>query len=94
MNSSHLYNRISRATGTVLLPVLAVLICLVICSGCSGEPGLSSGQETQVPDTGYVLYGTYDYDSVDTAVLVDKNTEEMTLTFLNTRIGRRWILSS
>ncbi len=92
MNSSHLYNRISRATGTVLLPVLAVLICLVICSGCSGEPGLSSGQETQVPDTGYVLYGTYDYDSVDTAVLVDKNTEEMTLTFLNTRIGRRYTL--
>ena len=74
------------------VPLIAAFVCLIVCSGCSQDPVHISGQETQVPDTGYILYGTYDYDSVDTAVLVNKNTEEMTLTFLNTQIGRRYTL--
>lgn len=75
------------------------MVCLLSCilfvsmvTGCTPDSGLPTGRETQEPDSGFVLYGTYDYDSIDTAVLVKKNVEEMTLTFLNVALGRRYTL--
>lgn len=73
------------------------MVLAAICfSGCTGPftPQLVS-QQPAAPeqDTGFILYGTYDYDSTDTAVLVDKNTEEGTLTFLNRTNNRRYTLA-
>ncbi len=44
-------------------------------------------------DTGFVLTGPDSYDSADTTVLVDKNKDEGTVTFLNLELGKRYTLS-
>lgn len=44
-------------------------------------------------DTGFVLTGPESYDSADTPVVVDKNKEDNTVTFLNLELGRRYTLS-
>ncbi len=75
--------------------IAQILICVMVlfsASGCTPNAGSQPAAPGQVQETGFTVYGTYDYDSVDTAVLVDKNTEEMTLTFLNTQLGRKYTL--
>ena len=64
------------------------------CSGRQSADPASSVQPREVTesDTGFILYGTYDYDSEDSPVLVKKDTEQKTLTFLNTAIGKRYTL--
>lgn len=44
-------------------------------------------------DTGFVVTGPDSYDSADTPILVDKNKDDGTVTFLNLDIGRRYTLS-
>lgn len=44
-------------------------------------------------DTGFVVTGPDSYDSADTPILVEKNKEDGTVTFLNLDIGRRYTLS-
>lgn len=44
-------------------------------------------------DTGFVLTGPDSYDSADTPVIVDMNSDDNTVTFLNLEIGRRYTLS-
>ncbi len=84
-----LFAKIKRIPALFLAGILTAG-SLAACSGTgSGQPpvtGETSG------DTGFILYGTYDYDSTDTAILVDKNVEEGTLTFLNTEVGKRYTL--
>ncbi|MCR4792271.1 MAG: PEGA domain-containing protein [Lachnospiraceae bacterium] len=71
----------------------AWILSLVMLAGCAGSAqGTVQEPVSAQPDSGFVLYGTYDYDSLDTAILVEKNVEEMTLTFLNTTLGRRYTL--
>lgn len=60
------------------------------CTGPSQTPA-SQGQ-APVQETGVVLYGTYDYDSLDTAVLADIDTEEGTVTFISTAVPGRYTL--
>ena len=72
----------------------AFVMALTCLGGCGNRP--SSGNPSQPvvtpSDTGFVMYGTYDYDSTDTAVLVNKDTEGATLTFLNYELGKRYTL--
>ncbi|MCM1539929.1 MAG: PEGA domain-containing protein [Blautia sp.] len=44
-------------------------------------------------DTGFVVTGPESFDSADTAILVDRNDRENTLTFLNLELGKRYTLS-
>lgn len=44
-------------------------------------------------DTGFILTGPDSYDSADTPVVVDINRDNMTVTFLNLDINRRYTLS-
>ncbi len=83
--------RIRKAFVYVLSTVMTVL-CFSGCSGPFTPQPVSQQPVVQDQDTGFILYGTYDYDSTDTAVLVDKNTEEGTLTFLNRTNNRRYTL--
>jgi len=89
--SEHDYRK-KRISVAYLLCAVMAFFCI---SGCAGPftPTVHDqpGHEPE-EGTGYVLYGTYDYDSTDTAVLVDKNTEEGTLTFLNRVNNRRYTL--
>lgn len=90
-----LFERDKKIRKTIAL-VLCTVMTALCASGCAGpftpQP-VSQLPQTQDQDTGFILYGTYDYDSTDTAVLVDKNTEEGTLTFLNRTNHRRYTLA-
>ena len=77
--------------------VLAIGVGIIIpavFTACGTPPVSSDPLPSQSPsaDTGFVLYGTYDYDSADTAVLVNVDTEGATITFLNPDLGKRYTL--
>ena len=88
-------NRKNRA-GSLVAMAAAILI-MVLAVGYSILPRESRPQADPVPspkrgDTGLVT-GPESYDSADTAILVDQNAKENTLTFLNLELGRRYTLS-
>ncbi len=87
------YNSFFRKLQTKISVILAGVIMLACVWGC-GTPASGPVQTSPEPssDTGFVLYGTYDYDSADTAVLVKKDMEGATLTFLNPDLGKRYTL--
>ena len=87
----------------VLAGILAVMLsfcacCITACSlltpntGSSNQNTALSAGDTQ-KDTGFILTGPDSYDSADTAVLVSKNKEENSVTFLNLALGRKYTLS-
>ena len=88
---SDIYNFIRKYWAYVLCMVMTIT-CISGCTGPFTPRPVSQNPPEPQQDTGFVLYGTYDYDSTDTAVLVDKNTEEGTLTFLNRENHRRYTL--
>ncbi len=76
----------------------AILLAgLMALGGCS----FGAGKAEPAPETvtaptqqgGIILYGPGDYDSIDTPILMEVNTEEKTLTFLNTTVSRQYTLS-
>ncbi len=78
---------------------LAAVISISVLTACTGKTGgnPSAGVSVQNPgnekeSTGIIVYGINDYDSEDTAVLVSKDTENKTLTFLNLDIAKRYTL--
>lgn len=79
-------------------PVL-VLLMAVMLTACANPFSGEKMQERETPptpervDTGFVVTGPESYDSADTAVLVNRNEEENTLTFLNLNLGKKYTLS-
>ncbi len=57
------------------------------------DVGINSEDTAERVDTGFVVAGPDSYDSADTPILVDKNKDDNTVTFLNLDIGRRYTLS-
>ena len=80
-----------RSKVSVLVAGIMILTCACGCGKPPVTPNVSTG-ETGTSDTGFVLYGTYDYDSTDTAVLVGIDAEGATLTFQNAMLGKRYTL--
>lgn len=72
-----------------LLPVFIVVFCS--CAPADDSAKSSVPQSTAPMD--YQAPGPESYDSKDTAVLVDKQEKDTTLTFLNLNRGRRYTLS-
>ena len=60
------------------------ILTVMFLSGCS-VPGMDQKQNTNTPqtDTGFILAGPGSFDSADTAVVVDINKTEKTITFFN-----------
>ncbi len=88
--------RIWKNVGAALTVVL--LLSLSACSfrqpGGKGEAQAGGPAEnTGRANTGFVLTGPDSYDSADTAILVGRNKEDSTVTFLNLDLGRRYTLS-
>ena len=79
------YNRI------LLLPVLVGMLLL---TGCSFKQEETTTVTTPTnADTGFLLTGPGSYDSADTAVIVDINTEEKTITFFNLIVHKNYTLT-
>jgi hypothetical protein len=78
--------------------VIAAILVMVSATACSlpfqGEEPLSEPiSSPERADTGFIVTRPESYDSADTAILVDRNEKENTLTFLNLELGRRYTLS-
>lgn len=84
-----LFAKVKRIMAVFFAGVLTAGSLAACSDNGSGQPPVTV---ESTGDTGFILYGTYDYDSTDTAILVDKNVEEGTLTFLNTEVGKRYTL--
>lgn len=58
------------------------------------EPSQQSPGTAGTPvDTGFLLTSPGDYDSADTPIVVEKDEDDKTVTFLNLDLGRRYTLS-
>lgn len=79
-------------TCILLMTVLSVTGCGQKGSG-EGNTGAQTQTEEGRADTGFVVTNPDSYDSADTAVLVDKNDIDSTVTLLNLDLGRRYTLS-
>ncbi len=89
--------------GSVLRRLRAVVVtcaCMILLSACAnpfvagGDNDTESAEtEQEYIETGFVLAGPDGYDSADTPILVGKDEEKGTLTFLNLDVGRRYTLS-
>jgi len=77
----------------VLAVVLLMPLLLTACALMPSGGGEDTPSESERVDTGFILTGPDSYDSADTAVLVDRNEKENTLTFFNTELERRYTLS-
>lgn len=86
---------------TIISFIVALGACAVFNHGKESEKGAASetpsrseAKETEErADTGFVVTGLGDYDSADTAVLVEKNEDDKSVTFLNLELGRRYTLT-
>lgn len=81
-----------------LIAVFAAVLTMAAAVGYSMllREDRSPAEATPSPervDTGFVLTGPESYDSADTAILVDRDEKENTLTFLNLELGRRYTLT-
>lgn len=74
--------------------LISLLVLCALLVGC-GEGQINTGQNMseESVDTGFILAAPGNYDSVDTAILVSKNTEEETITLLNQETGKRYTLN-
>lgn len=88
-------SRRRRKTGILLrMAALAAAAAMSLTACTAGGPWSAQPSPTPgQPDTGFVVPGPDSYDSADTAILVGKNDEENTLTFLNLDLGKRYTLS-
>ena len=79
-------------------------VTIVSLTGCgqTASPGTAAVQNTMAPtatteaervDTGFVVTNPDSYDSADTAVLVDINSTDKSITFLNLDLSKRYTLS-
>lgn len=77
-----------------LIAVFMCTVMLFLTVGCTssngnGQPDSADGTRT---DTGFIVYGPDSYDSEDTPVLVAKDEEAGTMTFLNLTLGKEYTL--
>ena len=73
--------------------LVAVLIGLILLTGCTfNKSQVIEGQNAQSGDTGFVMTGPGSYDSIDTSVITNVNTQEKTITFLNLTVSKKYTL--
>ncbi len=79
----------------LLMTVLSVTGCGQTASGGTAQNASNPAQATESGrvDTGFVVTNPDSYDSADTAVLVDINSVDNTVTLLNLDLGKQYTLS-
>ena len=81
---------------SLVLTLILITVLLFITWKDGTRAPVSSGNEagaTQRVDTGFVVTTPDSYDSADTPILVSKNLNENTVTFLNLDLGKKYTLS-
>lgn len=83
----------------IIIPIMTI-VSLVLCIWLAQWAPVDMGEDVPVEapsqervDTGFVLTGPESYDSADTPILVEKNDNDSTVTFLNLDLGKRYTLS-
>ncbi|HPF29104.1 MAG TPA: hypothetical protein PLZ77_03240, partial [Lachnospiraceae bacterium] len=70
--------------------LISWIMVVLLCSACTvNRPNTVSGASI---DTGFVAAVPGNYDSADTAVLISRDMEAMTMCFLNLELGRQYTL--
>lgn len=84
----------NQKRGLLFALILLLLPVLPAC-GLGTKPGneVQMPTATKEPDTGFVLTGPESFDSADTAIVMEKNTTDGTVTFWNLHVGRSYTLS-
>lgn len=80
----------------MIVTVLSLTACGLRDSDAGGtsEPeGEVSSEAPERVDTGFILTGPESFDSADTPILVRKNADDNTVTFLNLDLGKYYTLS-
>lgn len=79
---------------------ILILLCITLAGGflLMKSAKKETTESTQVSDesdsdTGFVVMEAGSYDSADTAVVVEKDTEESTVTFQNMQLGKQYTLN-
>ncbi len=81
-----------------ILTCILILSCITLAGGFLLTKGVKKETETVTQpvkntDTGFVVAEAGSYDSADTAVVVEKNEEEESITFQNMQIGKQYTLN-
>ncbi len=84
--------RRGKGLAAILMTVLSLSACAMPRNPFLDEGGSEAASKERV-DTGFVVPGPESFDSADTAVLVDRDGEEGTVTLLNLELGRNYTLS-
>lgn len=79
-------------TGAVLL-LLTVGIIVAACASAAGDIGMAHESTYEKHDTGFVIAEPGSYDSEDTAVIKEINTENGKITFMNIDTGKYYTLT-
>lgn len=94
-----------KGKAIVIVFIMLTVVSLTACGNPFAESSSQSSgtkqaagqadtaQTAERADTGFILTGPDSYDSADTPLVVDINTDDNTVTFLNLDIGRRYTLS-
>ena len=79
----------------LIVVFIAMLLLVTACKGKVSESGekVEPTDASEQIETGFVVAGPDSYDSADTAIVVDYDRDENTITFLNLVLGRRYTLS-
>lgn len=72
---------------------VGMAILLAACTSPFREPEPGEPSSENRVDTGFIVTGSDSYDSADTAIIVGRNGENRTATFLNLDLGKRYTLS-
>lgn len=80
---------------TMILTAVSFTACTLpfTANGQVSQQESTASTDTGRVDTGFVLTRPESYDSADTAILVEKNNSDNTVTFLNLELGKRYTLS-
>lgn len=87
----------AKKTNAVLWCIL-ILLCITLAGGFALKKSVKrqTAESTQVSnesDTGFSVMEAGSYDSADTAVVVEKDTENSTVTFQNMQLGKQYTLN-
>lgn len=81
-----------------VITCILILLCITLLGGyvLTKSVKKETAEVTQTSnnaDTGFVVAEAGSYDSADTAVVVEKNAEEATITFQNMQLGKQYTLT-